>query len=287
MSSKDSILASIRHHTGTRHEMPELTLEAITYADKLATFSEVLAGAGGKAIELKPGEDVNEVIRREFPEAKRIASNLKEITCATFNPDELTDPRELNGTDVSVVEGSFGVAENAAVWLPRQVRYKGLYFISNALVILLDKTQLVHTMNEAYRRTATMDYDYGVFMSGPSKTADIEQALVFGAHGPIQVVVLSASRFCRSACTFLSIWRINPCSCRLSFAFRATRLSVCSDRRRLCARCLAIMSRSRERSIVVVTVGFGFSFLPNMPRNLFRFGFCGCSCTLFCTITGT
>ena len=39
MSSKDSILASIRHHTGTRHEMPELTLEAITYADKLATFS--------------------------------------------------------------------------------------------------------------------------------------------------------------------------------------------------------------------------------------------------------
>mgnify|MGYP003160139062 CR=1 FL=1 len=182
MSSKDSILASIRRHTGARHEMPELTLEAITYADKLATFSEVLAGAGGKAIELKPGEDVNEVIRREFPEAKRIASNLKEITCSTFNPDELTD--------VSVVEGSFGVAENAAVWLPRQVRYKGLYFISNALVILLDKTQLVHTMNEAYRRTATMDYDYGVFMSGPSKTADIEQALVFGAHGPIRVVVL-------------------------------------------------------------------------------------------------
>ena len=104
MSSKDSILASIRRHTGARHEMPELTLEAITYADKLATFSEVLAGAGGKAIELKPGEDVNEVIRREFPEAKRIASNLKEITCATFNPDELTDPRELNGTEVSVVE---------------------------------------------------------------------------------------------------------------------------------------------------------------------------------------
>lgn len=190
MSSRDSILANIRRHTGTRYEMPELTLEAITYADKLATFSEMLVGAGGKAIELKPGEDVNEVIRREFPKARRIASNLKEITCATFNPDELADPRELNGTDVSVVEGSFGVVENAAVWLPRQVRYKGLYFISNALVILLDKTQLVDTMNEAYRRTSGMDYDYGVFMSGPSKTADIEQALVFGAHGPIQLVVL-------------------------------------------------------------------------------------------------
>ena len=55
----------------------------------------------------------------------------------------------------------------------------------------------------------------------------------------------------------------------------------------LCRCCSAIISRSRERSIVVVTVGFWLSFLPNMPRNPFRFGFCGCSCTLFCTITGT
>ena len=76
MSSKDSILASIRRHTGARHEMPELTLEAITYADKLATFSEVLAGAGGKAIELKPGEDVNEVIRREFSGGENVSPRI-------------------------------------------------------------------------------------------------------------------------------------------------------------------------------------------------------------------
>ena len=133
---------------------------------------------------------MNAVIRREFPDAKRIASNLPEITCATFNPDEVEDPRMLNGTDLAVITGEFGVAENAAVWIPRMVRHKGLYFISNALVILLDKTKLVNTMNEAYRLTAQADYNYGVFMSGPSKTADIEQALVFGAHGPIQVMVL-------------------------------------------------------------------------------------------------
>ena len=188
--SKNLILERIRNHTGERYEMPEISLEAITYADPLATFSEVLTQAGGKAVVLGENEDVNEVIRREFPEAVRIASNLDGITCATFNPDDVEDPRELNGTDLSVVEGSFGVAENAAVWLPCQVRHKGLYFISNALAILLDKTRLVNNMNEAYRLVAGMDYGYGVFMSGPSKTADIEQALVFGAHGPIQVLVI-------------------------------------------------------------------------------------------------
>lgn len=191
MSSRETILANIRRNTGTRQEMPDLSaMETIVYPDKFKTFAEVLAAAGGKAVELQPGEEVNAVIRREFPDAKRIASNLPEITCATFNPDEVEDPRMLNGTDLAVITGEFGVAENAAVWIPRMVRHKGLYFISNALVILLDKTKLVNTMNEAYRLTAQADYNYGVFMSGPSKTADIEQALVFGAHGPIQVMVL-------------------------------------------------------------------------------------------------
>lgn len=190
MSSKEMILASIRKNTGVRHEMPTIDLEAITYTDKVGTFAEVLAAAGGKAIELQADEDVNDVIRREFPEATRIASNLSEITCASFNPDTLDDPKELNGTDVAVVEGAFGVVENAAVWLPKQVRHKGLYFISNAMVILLDKTKLVNNMHEAYQHPDWSDFDYGVFMSGPSKTADIEQALVFGAHGPIQVVVI-------------------------------------------------------------------------------------------------
>lgn len=191
MSSRETILANIRRNTGTRQEMPDLSaMETIVYPDKLKTFAEVLVAAGGKAVELQPGEEVNAVIRREFPDAKRIASNLPEITCATFNPDEVEDPRMLNGTDLAVITGEFGVAENAAVWIPRMVRHKGLYFISNALVILLDKTKLVNTMNEAYCLTTKEDYGYGVFMSGPSKTADIEQALVFGAHGPIQVMVL-------------------------------------------------------------------------------------------------
>lgn len=190
MSSKNDILAKIRQNTGTRYSMPELKLDSITFNDKVKTFCDVLSQAGGKAIELQSGEDPNDVIRREFPDAQRIASTLEDISCATFNPDNLDDARELNGTDVAVVRGVFGVAENAAVWLPREVRHKGLYFISNAMVILLNKSELVNNMHEAYLRIGKSEYDYGVFMSGPSKTADIEQALVFGAHGPIRVVVI-------------------------------------------------------------------------------------------------
>lgn len=191
MSSRDSILAGIRRNTVKQYEMPELTLDTITYEDKITSFMEVLKQMGGEPVLLQPGEDVNTLIQTLYPKAECIASNLPGISCATFNPDELEDPRELNGTDLSVVEGSFGVVENGAIWIPVQVKHKAIYFISNALVILLDKNEIVHTMNEAYTRLEnSADYRFGTFMSGPSKTADIEQALVFGAHGPIRVSVI-------------------------------------------------------------------------------------------------
>lgn len=190
MSSKNDILSAIRRHTGKRYEMPELTLDAITYEDKVAQFTDSLKAAGGEVALMQPGDDVNEIIHQYFPDALRIASNLPAITCATFNPDALDDPRELDNTDLAVVEGHFGVAENGAVWITRQVKYKALYFISNSLVILIDRSSLVNNMHEAYKQTENMTYDFGAFISGPSKTADIEQALVLGAHGPVRVLVI-------------------------------------------------------------------------------------------------
>ena len=102
-----------------------------------------------------------------------------------------------------------------------------------------------------------------------------------------RMAVISASRFCRSVCTFPSIWTTSPCSCLLSSAFRAARLSAWTDKRRLCACCSVLIFRLKERCIVVVTVGFASSFLPKMPKKPLRLDFLGCSCTLFCTITGT
>ena len=197
MSSKETIFEALKANSPAPVERGPLDFTPMTFSDPLAEFRERAVKAAAARCILIEEEDgsiqerIASIVRRTYPEAKRIASNLPEAaSCATFNPDELEDPRELNGTDVSVVKGEFGVAENAAVWLPCQYRYKAVYFISNALVILLDRQELVNNMNESYRRITNADYSFGVFMSGPSKTADIEQALVFGAHGPIRVTVI-------------------------------------------------------------------------------------------------
>ena len=133
---------------------------------------------------------MNTIISELYPDAKEIASNLPEITIATRNPDEMGSALDLNGTDVGIIRGMFGVAENACVWIPQQMKEKAVCFISEHLVILLSKSQIVNNMHEAYRRIEFNDYGYGTFISGPSKTADIAQVLVMGAQAARSATVL-------------------------------------------------------------------------------------------------
>lgn len=190
MSSKNDILNNIKRHIQSGYDMPDINIKAITYIDKIHRFTEMSSFVGGLAIILKEREDINAVIKSLYPEARTIASNLPEISIMTFNPDDIVDSVELNGTDLAIIKGEIGVAENGCVWIPQNVKEKALYFISEYLVIILDKKDVVNNMHEAYEKITMNDYGFGVFISGPSKTADIEQALVVGAHGAKGVTVI-------------------------------------------------------------------------------------------------
>ena len=191
MASKEDILNKYRANVREKFDMPDLSdIKATTYPDPLLQFMNMTKSVGGNAIEVDKGRDVHELIRELYPDAKEIASNLPEITIATRNPDEVGRARDLNGTDVGVIRGSFGVAENACVWIPQQMKEKAVCFISENLVILLDKKQIVNNMHEAYARIEFNDYGYGTFISGPSKTADIAQVLVMGAQAARSATVL-------------------------------------------------------------------------------------------------
>ena len=201
MSSKEDILSKYRENVREKFDMPDLSdIRGITYPDPLLQFMNMTKSVGGNAIEVEKGRDINELIRELYPDAKEIASNLPEITIATRNPDKVGRARDLNGTDVGVIRGCFGVAENACVWIPQQMKEKAVCFISENIVILLPKSQIVNNMHEAYKRLSERDpksgldlfdqYGYGTFISGPSKTADIAQVLVMGAQAARSATVL-------------------------------------------------------------------------------------------------
>ena len=201
MSSKEDILKKYRANIRQQFDMPDLSdIRAITYPDPLLQFMNMVKSVGGNAIEVDKGADVNQLIKELHPDAKEIASNLPEITIATRNPDDIGRARDLNGTDVGIIRGMFGVAENGCVWIPQHMKEKAVCFISENLIILLDKTQIVNNMHEAYHRLSMRDpksgldlfdeYGYGTFISGPSKTADIAQVLVMGAQAARSATIL-------------------------------------------------------------------------------------------------
>ena len=193
MSNKEDILKKYRSNIHERFEMPDLSdITPITYKEPLSQFIEMSENVGGNIIEVKENQDINALVKELYPDAKEIASNLSEITIATRNPDTIENAQALNGTDVGIIRGMFGVAENGCIWIPQQMKEKAVCFISENIVILLRKSQIVNNMHEAYKQIAfDSKYDgYGTFISGPSKTADIAQVLVMGAQAARSVTIL-------------------------------------------------------------------------------------------------
>ena len=193
MSNKEDILKKYRSNIHERFEMPDLSdITPITYKEPLSKFIEMSKNVGGNIIEVKENQDINALVKELYPDAKEIASNLSEITIATRNPDTIENAQALNGTDVGIIRGMFGVAENGCIWIPQQMKEKAVCFISENIVILLRKSQIVNNMHEAYKQIAfDSKYDgYGTFISGPSKTADIAQVLVMGAQAARSVTIL-------------------------------------------------------------------------------------------------
>lgn len=191
MTSKEKILNKCAKAADGAFAMPELDdIAAVVYPDPLKQFCATSEAVGGKVVELADNQDINELVRSLFPEAGRIASNLAEISIADTNPDLVENACELNGTDLGIIRGEFGVAENGCIWIPQTMKQRAVCFISENLVILLPRQNIVNNMHEAYKRISFNDYGYGTFISGPSKTADIAQVLVMGAQAARSVTVI-------------------------------------------------------------------------------------------------
>jgi L-lactate dehydrogenase complex protein LldG len=105
--------------------------------------------------------------------------------------EKVRAPAELHDVDVGIVRAAYGVVETGSLWLTgREFHVDALGFLVQHLVVLLDPARLVPTMHHAYRRRADFDSAYGVFMTGPTATADIEGVLIHGAQGIRSLTVI-------------------------------------------------------------------------------------------------
>ena len=190
MSSRESILQKLKAAQPALVPLPERPQTARN-SDTLPPFKAVLESIGGKVHFLGENETIAEKVTSLFPEAKRIVSPIAAVEPYFLSPSKALKHQSLQDVDVSIIEAQFGVAENGAVWVTEEdLKIRVLPFICEHLVAVVDAKHLVPTMHEAYERIGNSQYGFGVFIAGPSKTADIEQSLVLGAHGPKSMTVL-------------------------------------------------------------------------------------------------
>lgn len=185
MTSKEKILNAIRTNNVVQDtSLPSYENFGITFENKFEKFSEMIESVGGKALLINEA-DLDKTIKELYPDENQISSNVDNCSLGNFDANNEDDPHNLKDVDLAIVKGNFAVAENGAIWMKNEDnRHRSLYFIAQNIVIVIEESNIINNMHEAYERINFDNKGYGVFISGPSKTADIEQSLVIGAHGP-------------------------------------------------------------------------------------------------------
>lgn len=192
MSSKQQILAEIRKLTLPPAELPGAAEFGIVFDNPRQQFCDALQGVGGQAkcvahIAQLQGELKHLDVYRS---AQRVYSARPDVDPGNVDLAGMLDPKQLNGLDLAILSGDFGVAENAAVWVRcDDLAHRAVHVAAEHLVLIVPADQIVHNMHQAYERLTFDGPSYRLFISGPSKTADIEQSLVIGAQGPRSLVV--------------------------------------------------------------------------------------------------
>ncbi len=181
MSSRDKILNAIAANQPELVAPPTIDLDSvISYQDNYIQFKTVLESIGGK-VELIPDISiVNNQLLSEKANGKLIINTLDETDKQLENFSSF----ELEKLEKVCIKATLGVAENGAVWLyESQMINRLLPFICQHLILVINKADIVPTMHHAYQKIDIAKEGFGIFIAGPSKTADIEQSLVIGAHG--------------------------------------------------------------------------------------------------------
>lgn len=189
--SREKILQQIKNNKPTLNPLPELPTFERNPEVLLTSFIAAVQKSEGK-IHLMQTEDIlDRVVLEYYPEAKRILNKVENCTLGNTELEKVQRLTELHGLDLAILPARIGVAENAAVWLTeKEMGERIVPFIAEHLILVIDRQHIVGDMHAAYRQIEIDEAGFGLFIAGPSKTADIEQSLVIGAQGPRTWLVL-------------------------------------------------------------------------------------------------
>lgn len=190
MTTRETILAAVLKNQPPVTALPDTTVFKGSAYDVVQKYIDVFKMIGGSAVLVDDMAAVKKLIAENFDVSKRVATTLPELSDSFELITDSVDPHSYQDVELAIIKSHFCVAENGAVWLTEEIMGQRIIpYICQHLAVIVHADNIVPTLHEAYEKIGTADYGFGGFIGGPSKTADIEQALVLGAHGPLSMTV--------------------------------------------------------------------------------------------------
>lgn len=186
MDSRAKILSRIKQNKPQVDSNFDLNqFKDVQFDDLVENYQASLEANGGTSLNLNELGKLEEILLEEVGDKSFVDLTGIIKSKTSFNYQGIDQPKGLSEVKILIVAGKLGVAENAAIWLDDDILHevRALPFIVERTIFILDKNNLVPTMHHAYQTLGEMKSGFGTFIAGPSKTADIEQNLVIGAHG--------------------------------------------------------------------------------------------------------
>ncbi|MCC5930166.1 MAG: LUD domain-containing protein [Cyclobacteriaceae bacterium] len=188
MNSRKEILSRIQKNKPEAKAMPVgfTGMSSYTFND----FLQMLEKVGGRSVKLHEIGDLRTWLRQEFGKEDLVVYSEWGGYSGNHSLVDPVNVDQMQHIDIAILEGEFAVAENGAIWVEK-FRHRAIPFITQHLLLVISQKAMVSTMHEAYELLKSWKAPgFGVFISGPSKTADIEQSLVYGAHGPRSLTIV-------------------------------------------------------------------------------------------------
>ena len=179
--------------------------------DLAERFLSELSAVGGEAVNLGAGEDpaaelgnwlkglgLESAAMDSDPAWELLALPVRELLAsaglAVDSVDSSVTPQELAGYDLGVTLADAAIAETGTIaQCARPFRPRAISLVPRCHLVLVPSDRLLGGLEDFFEgidegacwATGDADFDsYFTWITGPSRTADIEKTLTIGVHGP-------------------------------------------------------------------------------------------------------
>lgn len=184
-SAREAILDSIRTHLaasapGDEHPVSPVNPVILSNSDPVDRFKQSVESVSGHCIVTT---DVTDVVRQILAglNAKHIAKS-----------DDAPNAHDIFHFDVGISTAQVAIAETGTLVLDSACeRHRLVSLVPPVHIAIVNASSIVETLSEALTLLQKKEISPAItFITGPSRTADIELTLAIGVHGPQQLYVI-------------------------------------------------------------------------------------------------